>query len=407
MKNELCAPAGDLEKLEMCGIYGADAAYVGLSGLSLRSPQQAFTGDYLKKAIEIKNKYNMKLYGACNIVMRDSDLPNLEYAVREAYDMDVDGVIISDLGALVQVKKWVPDMNVHISTQANSLNSVTCNTFFDMGAKRVVLARELTIDEIAEIRIKTDKCLELEAFCHGAMCVSYSGRCLLSSYMTGRDSNRGECAQPCRWEYSLYEAKRPDCQFTIEGDQHGTYVMNAKDLCMIEHLDKLSEAGITSFKIEGRMKTAYYVAAVTSAYRKALDLLNDKGHEKYNLANDITDELEKISHREYSTGFYFGNPYASGQLVHTSKYVRDYTHVGVVAGYENNRLLIEQRNKFYANDDLDILTTNGDSILIKAEDLRGEDNMPIDSTPHPQMQISIKCDIEIPKNSMVRKRTTS
>lgn len=414
-KIELLSPAGDLEKLEMCGIYGADASYIGLSGLSLRAPQQAFTGDYLKKAIEIKNKYNMKLYGACNLVMRNDDFDKLDYAVREAFEMGINAVIVSDLGALSFIKKICPDMEVHISTQANAINYISCNTFYDMGAKRVVLARELTIDEIADIRAKTNKDLELEAFCHGAMCISYSGRCLLSSYMTGRDSNRGECAQPCRWkyklkennteqkEYLLYEEKRPDYPFSIGGDCNGTYIMNAKDLCMIEHLDNLNKAGITSFKIEGRMKTAYYVAVTTNAYRKAIDILI-KNPTNYNLPKEVLEELDKVSHREYCTGFYFGNPYEDGQLVHTSDYVRDYLLVGLVLDKIEDRLIFEQRNKFYCDDEIDILTTKGDSIIIKATDLRNADNEPIESAPHAQQIVSIKCDIDIPKNSMIRIR---
>ena len=405
MNIELLSPAGDLEKLEACGVYGADAAYIGLSGLSLRAPQQAFTGDYLKKAIELKDKYNMKLYGACNLVMRNDDFKNLEYAVREAYETGVDGLIVSDLGALVSIKKWIPDMEVHISTQANSMNYVTCNTYYDMGAKRVVLARELSLDEIADLRAKTNKNLDLEAFCHGAMCISYSGRCLLSSYMTGRDSNRGECAQPCRWKYTIYEEKRPDYPFTIMGGPNGTYIMNAKDMSMAEHIDKMYQAGITSFKIEGRMKTAYYVAAMTNAYRKAIDILK-KDPSSYELPQNIREELDKVSHREYCTGFYFGNPYADGQLVHTSQYVRNYLLAGVVKGYDadNKRLIIEQRNKFYKDDELDILTTNGDSIIIKADDLQDDEGTPIESAPHAQQTVSIKCDTEIPENSMLRLR---
>ena len=231
-KFELLSPAGDLEKLETCGIYGADAAYVGLSGFSLRAPQQDFCGDYLKKAIEIKNKYNMKLYGACNLFMRDNDLKLLERSIKEAYEYGIDAVIVSDIGAISCIKKWCPDMEIHVSTQANTLNSESCNVYYNMGAKRVVLARELSLDEIADIRAKINKDMEIEAFCHGAMCISYSGRCLLSSYMTGRDSNRGECAQPCRWKYKLYEEKRPNYPFEIGGDCNGTYIMNAKDMCM-------------------------------------------------------------------------------------------------------------------------------------------------------------------------------
>lgn len=404
-KLELLSPAGDLEKLETAGVYGADAAYIGLNGLSLRAPQQLFQGDYLKKAIEIKKKYGMKLYGACNMVMRNADFATLERAIREAYEMGIDAVIVSDLGALCLIKKWCPDLEVHMSTQANIMNYMACNTYYDMGAKRVVLARELTIDEIADIRAKTNPDLDLEAFCHGAMCISYSGRCLLSAYMTGRDSNRGECAQPCRWKYKLYEEKRPDYPFTIGGSENGTYIMNAKDLCMMEHLDKLYRAGITSFKIEGRMKTAYYVAVTTNAYRKALDILK-KNPDNYVLPSDVLEEINKVSHREYCQGFYFGNPYADGQLVHTSDYVRDYTLVGMVTDYdaENKRLYLEQRNKFYRDDVLDVLTTDGESILITAADLRNPDGEPMESAPHAQQIVSISLDKPLPKNSMIRRK---
>jgi len=402
-KFELLSPAGDLEKLETCGIYGADAAYIGLTGLSLRAPQQDFQGDYLKKAIEIKNKYNMKLYAACNLYMRNGDIKLLEKSIKEAYEAGIDAVIVSDLGALVTIKKICPDLEVHISTQSNTLNSVSCNTYYDMGAKRVVLARELTLDEIADIRATTNKNLDIEAFCHGAMCISYSGRCLLSSYMTGRDSNRGECAQPCRWKYTLYEEKRPDYPFEIMGDCKGTYIMNAKDLCMIEHLDKMAKAGVTSFKIEGRMKTAYYVAVVTNAYRKAMDAL-EKDIDSYKVPEDSLIELDKASHREFYTGFYFGNPYENGQLVHTSDYVRNYILIGVVKRYdrENKRLIIEQRNKFLNNDDIDILTTDNRVVLMKATDLKNSENVNVDCAPHPQEEVSIYCDEFIPENSMIR-----
>lgn len=402
-KFELLSPAGDLEKLETCGIYGADAAYIGLSGLSLRAPQQDFQGEYLKKAIEIKNKYNMKLYAACNLYMRNGDIKLLEKSIKEAEEAGIDAVIVSDLGALVTIKKIAPDLEVHISTQSNTLNSVSCNTYYDMGAKRVVLARELTLDEIADIRATTNKNLDIEAFCHGAMCISYSGRCLLSSYMTGRDSNRGECAQPCRWKYTLLEEKRPDYPFEITGDCKGTYIMNAKDLCMIEHLDKMAKAGVTSFKIEGRMKTAYYVAVATNAYRKAMDEL-EKSVEGYSVPEDSLVELDKASHREFYTGFYFGNPYENGQLVHTSEYVRNYILIGVVKGYdaENKRLIIEQRNKFLNNDDIDILTTDNRVLKMKAADLRNSENVSVESAPHAQEEVSIACDEFIPVNSMIR-----
>ncbi len=404
-KYELLSPAGDLEKLETCGIFGADAAYVGLSGLSLRAPQQDFNGDYLKKAIEIKNKYNMKLYGACNLFMRDTDLKLLEKSIKEAYEYGVDAVIVSDIGAISSIKKWCPDMEIHVSTQANTLNSESCNVYYNMGAKRVVLARELSIDEIADIRAKINKDMEIEAFCHGAMCISYSGRCLLSSYMTGRDSNRGECAQPCRWKYKLYEEKRPDYPFEIGGDCNGTYIMNAKDMCMIEHLDKLAKAGVNSFKIEGRMKTAYYVAVATNAYRKAMDVL-EADIDNYKAPKNALSELDKASHREFYTGFYFGNPYENGQLVHTSDYVRNYILIGVVRGYdeENGRLIIEQRNKFYSDEEIDILSTNGDSIIMTAEDLRNENGEKIEAAPHAQETVTIKCDTKIPIGSMLRKK---
>lgn len=404
-KYELLSPAGDLEKLETCGIYGADAAYIGLNGLSLRAPQQNFFGENLKKAVEIKNKYNMKLYGACNLFMRDRDFPVLEKSIKEADEMGVDAVIVSDLGAICQIKKWCPDMEVHVSTQANTLNSYSCNTYYDMGAKRIVLARELTLDEIADLRAKISKDLELEAFCHGAMCISYSGRCLLSSYMTGRDSNRGECAQPCRWKYKLYEEKRPEYPFEIGGDCNGTYIMNAKDMCMIEHLDKMASAGINSFKIEGRMKTAYYVAVATNAYRKAMDVL-ENDIENYEAPKNALCELDKASHREFYTGFYFGNPYENGQLVHTSDYVRNYILIGVVKGYDkqNKRLVIEQRNKFYSGEEIDILTTNGDSVIMKATDLRNDKDEKIESAPHAQQTVSIYCEKEIPAGSMLRKK---
>ncbi|HBM79849.1 MAG TPA: peptidase U32, partial [Clostridiaceae bacterium] len=305
-------------------------------------------------------------------------------------DSKVDAILVSDPGVFEIARETVPDMEIHLSTQANNVNYKSAIFWYNLGVKRVVLARELSLDEIKEIRQHTPKALELEAFVHGAMCISYSGRCLLSSYMTGRDSNMGECAHPCRYKYYLMEEKRPGQYMPVFEDDKGTYIMNSKDLCMIEHIPELAEAGITSFKIEGRMKSSFYVATTVKAYREAIDEYLLEGKD-FRLNPAWMDALNKSSHREFSTGFYFKNP---GQIYENSSYIRDYDIVGIVKGYDAKRHIaeIEQRNRLYKGETVEVFSHHMDGFKLKIEKMIDEDGNEIDVAPHPQMKYYIRCE---------------
>ncbi len=329
-KPELLAPAGSLSKLKYAIEYGADAVYVGGESFSLREAAENFTLSELKEGIEFAHERGKKVYITANIIPHNRDLKAFETYIREVADMGADAAIISDLGLFDIARRAAPDLDIHISTQANNVNYASANAWYKLGAKRIIVARELSVEEIAEIRKNIPPDLEIECFVHGAMCISYSGRCLLSNYMTGRDSNQGACAHPCRWKYYLMEEKRPGEYMPVFENERGTFIYNSKDLCMIRHLKELCEAGVSSLKIEGRVKTEYYVATVTKAYRDALsDVFENKPFNEENYK-----ELEKVSHREYTTGFFFGRPGGSEQLYTTSSYKRLYDLVGTVIKYD-------------------------------------------------------------------------
>ena len=293
---EILSPAGDMERLEAALDYGADAVYLGGKSFGMRAGPSNFDNTELKTAVEMAHKRGVLVYLTCNTLPHNDEIPHFKEFLDNAIDAKVDAVIVNDIGLLSLVKKYAPNMEIHISTQAGIVNYVTANEFYNMGAKRVVLARELSLDEIAEIRAKTPKDLDIECFVHGAMCVSFSGRCLLSSYLVNRDANRGDCAQPCRWGYHLMEEKRNGQYFPVFEDEKGTYILNAKDMCMIEHLDKLAKAGIKSFKIEGRAKSAYYVSVITNAYRMSVDFLRNNPDDYDKLPSWIKEEVYKVSH---------------------------------------------------------------------------------------------------------------
>ena len=308
MRNlEVLAPAGDEERFNAAINYGADAVYLGRKQFGMRSSPMNFDFEQLVKAVQSAHVKGIKVYLTCNTLPRNNEISQFEQFVREAVEADVDALIVADIGLLALIKKYAPDMEIHISTQTGVVNYVTARELCNMGAKRIVLARELSLDEIAEIRAKTNPDMEIEAFVHGAMCVSFSGRCLLSQYLVNRDANRGECAQPCRWGYHLVEEKRPNEFFPIFEYEKGTYILNAKDMCMIEHIDKLAQAGVDSLKIEGRAKSAYYVTVVTNAYRMAVDEYY-RNPDNFVLPDWIRDEVYKVSHRKYCNGFFFGTP---------------------------------------------------------------------------------------------------
>jgi len=402
-KCELLSPAGSLEKLKAAILYGADAVYIGGEEFSLRNAAENFTLEEMKEGISFAHARGKKVYVTANIIPHNSDLAGFREYVKELDKLNIDAIIISDPGAFSIVKEAAPDMEIHISTQANNVNYVTVRFWHKMGAKRVVLARELTLDEIREIRDKTPPECELEAFVHGAMCISYSGRCLLSNYMAGRDANKGECAHPCRWKYALVEEKRPGQYFPIYENERGTFILNSKDLCMINHIDKVIEAGIYSLKIEGRVKSAYYVATVTKAYREAIDAYYE------NPKNFVADpawmeELLKVSHREYSTGFYLGE--RGSQVYGTSSYIRDYDIVGVVLDYDEKTKIatIEQRNRFFKGDEVEIIQPGVKGYYKQIiREMKNENDEDIDSAPHPQMILKIPVDIPLIKDSIIRK----
>lgn len=397
---ELLSPVGDYERLVAAVNYGADAVYLGGLLFGMRAAPQNFTFEQLKSGVEFAHKNGVKVYLTCNTLPRNNEIIHFEEFIKNASDAGVDAVIATDIGLLSLIKKYAPDMEIHISTQAGIVNFVTANEFYNMGAKRVVLARELSLDEIAEIRAKTPKELDIEAFVHGAMCVSFSGRCLLSAYMVDRDANRGACAQPCRWGYHLMEEKRPNEFFPVYEDEKGTYILNAKDLCMIDHLDKLAEAGITSFKIEGRAKSAYYVSVVTNAYRMALDYLKDN-NDNFVLPDYIRDEVFKVSHRSYCTGFFFGHP-KDCQYYENSGYIREYDVVAVIDECKDGYLYCSQRNKFSVGDTVEILSPLQKPYEMKITEILDEKGEKLENACHAEMKFKIPCDKIFTINSIIR-----
>lgn len=401
-KPELLAPAGDNERLQAALLYGADAIYLAGTSFGMRSAPANFNNDQLQTAVTQCHKQGRKVYVTCNILPRNEEFRSLPAFLEFLDDIGVDAVIAADLGVIQQVKRYAPHCYLHCSTQLGVVNYETANQLSDMGASRVVLARELSLEEIAEIRAKTPSNLELEAFVHGAMCMSYSGRCLLSTYLTGRDGNHGDCAQPCRWKYEVVEPSRPAQPITVIQEREGTYLFNANDLCMLEHIPALHHAGITSFKIEGRAKAAYYVAGVTNAYRIAIDGYAKSGFSpQYRIPDWLQNEPYTVSHRPYGTGFYFGEP---DQNTLNGGYVRDYQAVAVVVGYEDNRLIVSQRNRFFAGDVLEVLAPCERPFSFIAEMLFDDQNMPISAAPHPTMTVKIPFEYPLPIGSYLRKR---
>ncbi|WP_027623324.1 peptidase U32 family protein [Clostridium lundense] len=401
-KPEVLAPAGSLEKLKTAIIFGADAVYLGGSKLNLRAFADNFSDEELKEGIEFAHDRGRKVYITLNVFPHNEDLKGLEEYLIKLYSLNVDAIIVSDPGIIMTAREVVPNLEIHLSTQANNVNWKSAIFWYNAGVKRIVLAREMSLEEIKEIREKLPQDCDIEAFVHGSMCMSYSGRCLLSNYMTGRDSNRGQCAQPCRYKYFLVEEKRPNQYFPVNEDEKGTYIFNSKDLCMIEHIPELVNAGINSFKIEGRMKSAYYVAAVVKSYREAVDSYFDNP-EKYVFKKQWMNNLLRTSHRAYYTGFYFGDK--DSQIYENSSYIRDFDIVGVVKGYnkESKEAIIEQRNKIFEGDTVEVLRPMGDNFEVKLNNLKDENGNTIEATPVAQMIYTAKTDLELKKNDMLIK----
>ena len=395
-KTELLAPAGDLERLQMALHYGADAVYLAGTQFGMRAAAGNFTFPELKLATELAHANGTAVHMTCNTLPREDELAQLPEFLEQAQDAGVDAFIIADLGVMAAAEKYAPKVSRHVSTQLGVINSATANVLFDMGADRVVLARETPMEDIRKIRANTPKELEIEAFVHGAMCVSFSGRCLLSNYLTGRDANRGACAQPCRWKYHLVEEKRPGEYFEISED-NGTHIMNSRYMCMIEHIPELIDAGVTSFKIEGRMKSAYYAAAVTNAYRHAIDYAQ-KGEA---LPQVWIDELNKVSHRPYCTGFYYGDP---GQHFAEASYFSDaYVCAVVESCAEDGLAELTQRNRFCIGDTVELLTNEGEPIPFTVTELWDENGEAIAATPHAMMKFKMRLPVKCSALSILRR----
>ena len=396
---ELLSPAGNRERLEYALAYGADAVYMAGSRYSLRAFADNFEPDELKSALELVHSKGKKAYITVNIYAHNSDIDGMEDYFRFLYDIGADAVLVSDLGVLEAAKKGAPELPVHISTQANVTNYAAARFFCNAGAERIVLARELSIEEIALIHQKVPQA-ELEAFVHGAACISYSGRCLLSDYLTGRSANQGKCAQPCRWGYELVPQGRAD-SFPIAQDERGTYILNSKDLCMIDHLGELADAGVTSFKIEGRMKTAYYTAAVTNAYRRAIDRL-EAGLEP---DSTLKEELAKAANREFTTGFYFG-PVQNGQRYESSKCRQSHEFSAVVLSSDGEYLTLEQRNRFRVGDVLEVLSPEPSRCGQKftVESIISSQGCSVQAAPNPQERVKVPCTLRLEYMDILRRK---
>lgn len=396
-KAELLSPAGDMERLRMALLYGADAVYLAGRRYGMRASAANFSDEELQTAVTLAHEKGAKVYVTCNTLPREKELEELPAYLRFLQDAGVDALIIADLGVLTMAARYAPRVKRHVSTQFGVINSATANALYEAGADTVVLARETPLADIREIRAKTPKELRLEAFVHGAMCVSFSGRCLLSNYLTGRDANRGQCAQPCRWKYHLVEETRPGQFFEITEDG-GTYILNSRDMCMIEHIPELLEAGVCSFKIEGRMKSAYYTAVVTNAYRHAIDAA---------LAGEPLDpiwvrETDMLSHRPYSTGFYFGDP---GQHCAEASYFAQADVAAVVSRCDGEgNAVLTQRNKFYLGDELELLPPGGRPVLFRVDGMFDGEGQPLADTRRAMMEIRMKLPVCVPADTVVRKR---
>ncbi len=401
---ELLAPAGDLERLKMAVMYGADAVYLGGQIFGLRAAAKNFTPETMKEGVDFAHKRGVKVFLTLNIIPHNDDFEGLEDYLRQVEKIGIDGVIVSDPGTFQIVRETIPEIDIHISTQANTTNYRTINFWQQQGAKRVVLARELSFKEIREIKEKARPDVELEAFVHGAMCISYSGRCLLSNYMANRDANRGECAQPCRWNYYLVEEQRPGEYMPVYEDEKGTYFMNSKDLSMIGHIPEMIESGIESLKIEGRMKTIYYVATIVRAYRMAIDAYYEDP-ENWSFQPEWLEEIKKVSHREFTTGFYFEKPDEKEHIYQDKTYHRDYTFVGLVKEYDPGKkiALIEQRNRFFKGDTVEIVGPGKEVFTMDIKEMINEEGEAIEVAPHPKQLVRIPVDHPVKPYDMLRK----
>ena len=402
---ELLAPAGDLNKLKTAIDYGADAVYLGGDSFGLRKASKNFSLEEIEKAVSYVHERNKKLHVTLNIIPHNNDIQGIDDYAKSLYEIGVDAVIVSDPGMFSKIRQAAPNLDIHISTQASVTNIDTVKFWANQGAKRVVLARELSLEEIKEIVDNTKDIIEIETFLHGAMCMSYSGRCLLSNYMTGRDANMGDCAQPCRYKYYLMEEKRPGQYFPIEEHEEGTFIMNSKDLCMIEHVDDLIEAGIASLKIEGRVKSEYYLATVIRSYRMAIDNYYEDP-ENYKYDPYYLDEIKKVSHRDFTSGFFYGKANESSQVYEKNSYIRGYDFIGIVLDYDKETKIatIEQRNRVFKGEEVEIFGPTIKDFKQKIDYMTDDKGNDIETANKAKQIFKIKVDQDVEKGYFLRRK---
>lgn len=401
---ELLIPASSLEVLKVAVIYGANAVYIGGEAFGLRAKAKNFTPEDMREGVKFAHDHDVKVYVTANILAHNRDLEGVREYFKELKEIKPDALIISDPAIFTIAKEILPDMELHISTQANNTNYGTYNFWYRLGAKRVVTARELSMEEIKEIRENIPQDMEIETFVHGAMCISYSGRCLLSSFMAGRDANQGACTHPCRWKYAVVEESRPGQYMPVYENERGTYIFNSKDLCMIEHIPELIEAGIDSFKVEGRMKTALYVATVARTYRMAIDDCKRSPDYYRERLSFYKSEIAKCTYRQYTTGFFFGKPDENTQIYDSNTYVKEYTYLGIVGGERNGKYRIEQRNKFSVGEQIEVMKPDGENIDVTVKAIEDEDGKAMENAPHPRQVLYIDLGVKLDMYDILRRK---
>lgn len=402
---ELLIPAGSLEVLKTAVRYGADAVYIGGEAFGLRAKAHNFTIPDMKEGIAFAHEHGCKVYLTVNVFAHNRDIEGIREYFRTLREVPVDALIISDPGVFMMAKELLPDTEIHISTQANNTNYETYRFWYRMGAKRVVSARELSLEEIGEIRKHIPEDMEIESFIHGAMCISYSGRCLLSNYFTGRDANQGACTHPCRWKYAVVEEKRPGEYLPVEEDDRGTYIFNSKDLCMVEYIPEMMEAGIDSFKIEGRMKTALYVATVARTYRKAIDDYKTSPELYRSNMDYYREEISKCTYRQFTTGFYFGKITEESQIYDSNTYIREYTYLGMVEQTDTQgRIVLEQRNKFAVGETIEAMLFDGRNQELVVQEIRDDEGNIMESAPHPKQRLHVDLGVQLPIGCILRRK---
>ena len=402
---ELLVPASSLEVLQVAVIFGADAVYIGGEAFGLRAKAKNFSKEDMAEGVRFAHEHGVKVYVTANILAHNQDLEGVRKYFEELREIGPDALIISDPGVYQIAKEVCPEIERHISTQANNTNYGTYQFWYQMGAKRVVTARELSLEEIREIRSRIPEDMEIETFIHGAMCISYSGRCLLSNYLTGRDSNQGACTHPCRWKYSVMEESRPGEYFPVYENERGTFIFNSKDLCMIEHIPDLIHTGIDSFKIEGRMKTALYVATVARTYRKAIDdYLKDPALYEKNMPW-YQEQISNCTYRQFTTGFFYGKPTQEAQIYDNNTYIKEYTYLGIVGETnEEGKYCISQRNKFSVGEQIEVMKPNGDNIEVTVKSIQDEEGNQMESAPHPKQILYIDLGIKLDRYDILRRK---